>query len=541
MTSLLGCIVVSATFGAVTGTTLAWSTTILGVAALVSYSCALLRIERVAAEREMTNAFAPAPLTGPVPLWPPMDLLNSSVDEAPMTASGRPGGRRTRLLDRWAVSHFVWASLAGLLLELVAVITDLVLGNPATPGGRRRNWLDRSESLQRYLRQQSHRALSASATATAGVVVVGTMSGPTTAAYASVSATATSTNPALAVAATQTVAAGAGVAARPEVAFPTYRVVAGDTLGAIAERHGATTDTLTSLNGLGDPNRIWPGQLLRLPAESRTPRPSPLSGYVVAAGDTLGAIARRLGTTVAALATGNRIANPDLILAGQVLRLPTGGDPVMAHPASAPQPMVTGPATRPGTTPAPRRGPVPPPSPAHAVSPPHPVAPAPPRAAAPPPTRPPVTPPPRTVVVMRAPQPPPPPPTPQVSSPLPTGYLRDGFVDQGVDYDAPGGTPLYAIGPGVITNEGINGFGPWAPVLHITGGPLAGRDVYYGHAGPDLVSVGDIVRQGQQISSVGEGIVGYSTGPHLEIGFYPPGGTGAGIEMLWVLNQLNPT
>jgi cell wall-associated NlpC family hydrolase len=116
--------------------------------------------------------------------------------------------------------------------------------------------------------------------------------------------------------------------------------------------------------------------------------------------------------------------------------------------------------------------------------------------------------------------------------PLPDQWLHGGSVDQGVDYAAPGGTPLCAMGDGTIIGEGIGGFGPNAPVLQITSGPLAGRAVYYGHAGPDLVPVGAHVTNGQQISSVGFGIVGISTGPHLEVGFYPPGAFGDGSPML---------
>ncbi|GAC1590927.1 MAG: hypothetical protein NVS3B21_08930 [Acidimicrobiales bacterium] len=564
MSALLGSVGVSGTCAATTGTPLAWISVTLALATLVAYSCILFRIERGAAEREMSLAFEPLPLNGPLACWPPVDLLRSGDGGQLRAPSGRSDDRRAPLLDRWALSHFVWASLAGLLLELVVVLTDLVLGNPATPGGRRRNWLDRSERLQRYLRLQSHRAFSASATATAGVVVVGTMSAPSTAAFASTPAAATSTNPALVVGVTTRPGVSTQADGRPDLTFTTYRVAAGDTLSEIAARHDASAATVAALNALNEPDRIWPGQLLRLPSESSMRRPSPVAGYVVAAGDTLSSIARRLGTTVAALATGNRIADPDLIQAGQVLRLPTGGDPVLAHPASAP-PHAVAPAPTHPATPAPPHAVSPAPThrgtpaPPHAVSPAptHPGTPAPPHAGSPAPTHPApptppkappkvaappsMAPPPSPVVFIRAPQPSPPPPPPPVSSPLPLGYLRDGFVDQGVDYSAPGGTPLYAIGPGVITAEGINGFGPWAPVLHITGGPLAGRDVYYGHAGPDLVNVGDTVQQGQQISSVGDGIVGYSTGPHLEIGFYPPGGSGAGIEMLWVLQQLSAT
>lgn len=124
--------------------------------------------------------------------------------------------------------------------------------------------------------------------------------------------------------------------------------------------------------------------------------------------------------------------------------------------------------------------------------------------------------------------------------PLPPEYLQNGHVDQGVDYLAPGGTPLYAMGPGVIIQEGgpgTSGFGPNIPVLQITGGPLAGKTVYYGHAGPDLVPVGTVVAAGQQISIVGYGIVGLSSAPHLEIGFWPLGNMGSGSAMKDYLDQ----
>ncbi|MCB9012071.1 MAG: LysM peptidoglycan-binding domain-containing protein [Actinobacteria bacterium] len=92
----------------------------------------------------------------------------------------------------------------------------------------------------------------------------------------------------------------------------------GDSLSAIAHRHGVSMAALAGANGLTDHDHIIAGSRLRLPG---APSGSTSSGWRVRSGDTLSSIAARAGMSMSALASLNGITDPNLIRVGQVLRV----------------------------------------------------------------------------------------------------------------------------------------------------------------------------------------------------------------------------
>jgi len=80
----------------------------------------------------------------------------------------------------------------------------------------------------------------------------------------------------------------------------------------------------------------------------RAARAAPVGGYVVKPGDTLSAIAARMGVEMTALATANRLAPPYLIRVGQRLAVPSRGAVPTVRTESRPvvQPLPRSPERR---------------------------------------------------------------------------------------------------------------------------------------------------------------------------------------------------
>ena len=107
-------------------------------------------------------------------------------------------------------------------------------------------------------------------------------------------------------------------AAKPvsKPASRTYTVQAGDTLSGIAAKYGTTYQHLAAINGISNPNIIHPGQVLKIDGAAPAAKT-----YTVQGGDSLSGIAAKCGTTYQRLAQINGISNPNLIYPGQVIKI----------------------------------------------------------------------------------------------------------------------------------------------------------------------------------------------------------------------------
>ncbi len=117
----------------------------------------------------------------------------------------------------------------------------------------------------------------------------------------------------------------------------TYTVQKGDTVSGIAQRFGLRTPDVLAWNGLTTSSIIRPGQVLRLqgtPAPAAPPAPA-ATAYVVAGGDTVFAIAQRHGVSTQAVLSANGLVPSSIIYPGQTLTIPGAAAPGAAPAAEA--------------------------------------------------------------------------------------------------------------------------------------------------------------------------------------------------------------
>jgi LysM repeat protein len=98
----------------------------------------------------------------------------------------------------------------------------------------------------------------------------------------------------------------------------THIVQPGETVDGIAKKYRVPRELLIQYNALREPDRLAVGQILRVPEPENAKRT-----YVVQPGDTLGTIAVDHNVSALALANHNRLADPDNLVAGQALEIPS--------------------------------------------------------------------------------------------------------------------------------------------------------------------------------------------------------------------------
>jgi soluble lytic murein transglycosylase-like protein len=168
--------------------------------------------------------------------------------------------------------------------------------------------------------------------------------------------------------------------AAPAGAAVPHTVQPGETLWSIAAANNLTTRTVAAFNGLSESSQVVLGSTIQVPSTTEgyaalqksglapvapapgsapatvapaTPSaaPAPLGGYTVRAGDTLSGLAAGARVSVNAIAQMNGLNPSGLLIAGTVIKLPTGApaparaaQPAPAAkvvPAAAPEPTST--------------------------------------------------------------------------------------------------------------------------------------------------------------------------------------------------------
>lgn len=253
-----------------------------------------------------------------------------------------------------------------------------------------------------------------------------------------------------------------GVATDARTLMQTYIVQAGDTLGSIADRSGLAVATIYWANKsvLPDPQLLRPGQVLVIP---------PIDGLiiVVANNDTLESIAAKYGVTSDDIVFANDLYDPTLVV-GQTVIIPGAETP----PVPTPNGSKSDASGSTGWT-----GGLLWPVPGHT----------------------------------------------QITQPFGcTGVISEApygncrHFHGAIDIGAPQGSSVVAVAAGTVIYAGwklagSDGYGGGLVVWISHGGTLY---TTYSHLSSEFVAVGQNVRAGQRIGSVG--MTGAATGPHLD-------------------------
>ncbi|MGN1012443.1 MAG: GH25 family lysozyme [Clostridia bacterium] len=114
---------------------------------------------------------------------------------------------------------------------------------------------------------------------------------------------------------------GNNVVPQNNVADITIIVEPGNTLSELAYKYGTTVSSIAQLNNIQNPNLIYVGQKLLIRTTENSQVNYNTIYYTVKSGDTLSKIAAEYNITVQSIALENNIQNPNIIYAGQILRI----------------------------------------------------------------------------------------------------------------------------------------------------------------------------------------------------------------------------
>lgn len=108
-----------------------------------------------------------------------------------------------------------------------------------------------------------------------------------------------------------------------------YTVKRGNTLDQIAAEYGTTVNEIAGLNGIRNPNLIFTGEVLKIDTTRSLEEITDISYdinhviYTIKRGNTLTYISRKFDVTINSIVKLNDIRNPNLIFAGERLRINT--------------------------------------------------------------------------------------------------------------------------------------------------------------------------------------------------------------------------